>query len=45
MVLLDADPVADILNARRIAAVVVRGRLHSRADIDRMIASRRRPGR
>jgi hypothetical protein len=45
LVLLDADPVADIANARRIAAVVVRGRLLSKTDIDRMIASRRRPSR
>ena len=45
LVLLDADPLADIVNARRIAAVVVRGRLLSKTDIDRMIASRRRPSR
>ena len=45
LVLLEADPLADILNTRRIAAVVVRGRLLSKADIDRMIAKRRRPSR
>lgn len=45
LVLLDADPTADILNARRIAAVVVRGRLLSKADIEGMIAKRRRPSR
>lgn len=45
LVLLEADPIADILNTRRIAAVVVRGRQLSKADIDRIIASRRRPGR
>ena len=45
LVLLEADPVADIVNTRRIAAVVVRGRLLSKTDIDRMIASRRRPSR
>ncbi len=45
LVLLDADPVADIVNTRRIAAVVVRGRLLSKADIDRMITSRRRSSR
>ena len=45
LVLLEADPVADILNTRRIAAVIVRGRLLSKTDIDRMIASRRRPSR
>jgi len=43
LVLLDADPLADIANIRRIAAVVVRGRLLSKTDIDRMLASRRRP--
>ena len=43
LVLLEADPTADILNTRRIAAVVVRGRLLSKMDIDRIIASRRRP--
>jgi hypothetical protein len=45
LVLLEADPVADIANTRRIAAVVVRGRMISKTDIDRMIASRRRPSR
>lgn len=45
LVLLEADPTADIVNTRRIAAVVVRGRFLSKTDIDRMIASRRRPGR
>lgn len=45
LVLLEADPTADILNTRRIAAVVVRARLLSKADIDRMIASRQRPRR
>ena len=45
LVLLEADPVADILNTRRVAAVIVRGRLLSKTDIDRMIASRRRPSR
>jgi hypothetical protein len=45
LVLLEADPVAEIVNTRRIAAVVVRGRLLSKTDIDRIIASRRRPNR
>ena len=45
LVLLDADPLADIANTRRIAAVVVRGRLLTKVDIDRMIASRRRGSR
>jgi imidazolonepropionase-like amidohydrolase len=42
LVLLDADPLADIRNTRGIAAVIVRGRLLSKADIDRVIAARRR---
>jgi imidazolonepropionase-like amidohydrolase len=45
LVLLEADPVADIANTRRIAAVVVRGRLLSKTDIERVIASRRRQSR
>lgn len=36
LVLLDADPLAEISNTRRIAAVVQRGRLHTRADLDRL---------
>jgi len=42
LVLLDADPLADIRNTRRIAAVVVRGRLLSRPNIVEMVAARRR---
>ncbi len=38
LVLLDADPLADIRNTRRIAAVVANGRLHTRADLDRLLA-------
>ena len=38
LVLLDADPTADIRNTRRIAAVVANGRLLSRADLDRILA-------
>jgi imidazolonepropionase-like amidohydrolase len=45
LVLLEADPLADIANTRRITAVVVRGRLLLKTDIDRMIASRRRASR
>jgi len=45
VVLLDADPLADIRNVRRIAAVVVGGRLIRKSEIDRMISSRRRPPR
>ena len=38
LLLLDADPTADIRNTRRIAAVVANGRLLSRADLDRILA-------
>jgi imidazolonepropionase-like amidohydrolase len=34
LVLLDADPLADIKNTRRIAAVVLRGKLLGKADLD-----------
>lgn len=37
LVLLDADPLADIRNTRRIRAVVVNGRLHDRAALDAML--------
>jgi hypothetical protein len=42
LVLLEADPLADIRNTRRIAAVLVRGQLLTRPDIDRMLAARKR---
>ena len=42
LVLLDADPSSAISNTRRIAAVVVRGRLISRPELDRIVASHRR---
>jgi imidazolonepropionase-like amidohydrolase len=38
LVLLDADPLADIRNTRKIRAVVTSGRLLERADLDRMLA-------
>jgi imidazolonepropionase-like amidohydrolase len=38
LVLLDADPTQDIRATRRIVAVVAAGKLHSRADLDRMLA-------
>ena len=38
LVLLDADPLQDIRNTRRVAAVVSGGRFFSRADLDRMLA-------
>jgi imidazolonepropionase-like amidohydrolase len=37
LVLLDADPLADIHNATKIAAVVANGRLLSRRELDRML--------
>jgi imidazolonepropionase-like amidohydrolase len=37
MVLLEANPLSDIRNAERIAAVVRRGVLHDRADLDRRL--------
>ena len=38
LVLLDADPLADITNTRRIAAVLLRGRLYRRGDLDALLA-------
>jgi hypothetical protein len=38
LVLLDADPLADIANTQRIRAVVADGRLYRRADLDRLLA-------
>jgi len=46
LVLLDADPLADIANARRIRAVIANGRLLDRAELDRLLAEvERAPGR
>jgi hypothetical protein len=39
LVLLDANPLQDITNTRRIAAVVLRGRLLQRRDLDALLAS------
>jgi imidazolonepropionase-like amidohydrolase len=39
LVLLEADPLADIANTRRIAAVVLRGRLFQRGDLDGVLAA------
>jgi imidazolonepropionase-like amidohydrolase len=39
LVLLDADPLMNIGNIRRIAAVVLRGRLLQRQDLDALLAS------
>ena len=38
LVLLSANPLEDIQNVRRIEAVVARGRLFDRSDLDRMLA-------
>ena len=45
LVLLEADPLADIRHTRRIASVVVRGRLLTKADTERMLAARKRASR
>lgn len=45
LVLLDADPRADIANARRIAAVLTRGRVYDRAALDRLLADAERAAR
>jgi imidazolonepropionase-like amidohydrolase len=39
LVLLDADPLADITNTRRIAAVVLRGRLFLQRDLTALLAA------
>jgi imidazolonepropionase-like amidohydrolase len=41
LVLLDADPLADIRNARRVRAVVANGRMLERAALDSLLASAR----
>ena len=38
LLLLDANPLDDIANTTRIAAVVANGRLYTRADLDRILA-------
>jgi imidazolonepropionase-like amidohydrolase len=42
LLVLDADPSLEIQNTRRIAAVVIRGRLLQRVDLDRLLAAQRR---
>ncbi len=42
LLLLDADPSLDIQNTRRIAAVLLRGQLLQRPDLDRLLATHRR---
>ena len=39
LLLLDANPLLDVRNARRSTGVMLRGRWFSRADLDRMLAS------
>jgi hypothetical protein len=41
LVLLDKDPLADIHNTRSIQAVVLGGKLYSRAALDAMLAKER----
>jgi hypothetical protein len=36
-VLLEANPLEDIANARQVAGTMVRGRWYARADLDRML--------
>ena len=43
LVLLDGDPLADIKNVGRISAVVLRGKLLERADLDRLLEAATRP--
>jgi len=45
VVLLDADPITDIRNTTKIAAVIVRGRLLDRPAINRILANHRRTAR
>jgi len=42
LVLLDADPLVDIRNTRRIAAVFTRGRVYDRAALDQLLAGAER---
>jgi imidazolonepropionase-like amidohydrolase len=42
LVLLDADPVQDIRNTRRISAVIANGKMFARKDLDRMLADAER---
>jgi hypothetical protein len=45
LVILDADPLADIRNTRRISAVVQGGRLRMRSDLDALLAGARQAAR
>jgi imidazolonepropionase-like amidohydrolase len=44
LVLLSADPLADIKNTRKIAVVVVNGKLLKRADLDKLLSSAEHKG-
>jgi imidazolonepropionase-like amidohydrolase len=39
LVLLDANPLEDIRNTRRIRAVVANGQVYQRADLDQLLAA------
>jgi predicted amidohydrolase YtcJ len=43
LVLLDANPLEDVANSRRISGVLVRGRWLARSDLDRMLNDLRSP--
>ncbi len=43
LVLLDGDPLADVKNVGRISAVVLRGKLLEREDLDRLLGAAARP--
>jgi imidazolonepropionase-like amidohydrolase len=45
LVLLDADPLADIANTRRVRAVVNNGRLFRREDLDALVSTLPKPKR
>jgi len=42
MVLLEGDPLADIANTRRIAAVVLKGKVYARSDLEQMLLGARK---
>ncbi len=44
LVLLDANPLEDIRNTRKIFGVVVDGKYYSRKDLDKMLAAGREAG-
>jgi imidazolonepropionase-like amidohydrolase len=44
LVLLEADPLTDIANTKKIAAVILRGNLLTRGDLDQMLVQARAAG-